>query len=327
MQQAQGVGPVVVPGPDPGRQEEPVTPDPDPTPGRKSAPGRLPATAPPPQAQGLCPPCPGRATQSSVTPRACDEDVPGLGWTRLGIREAAVPWAQSRSGSSSETHRPRGGQGFSLPPPPLSTEGRGPAAAPTRSAQAGGDAHLAGNLGPPLGWLTLSLLQEGLHGCCTGRSERNPGRREGHPLWVGVTGKIRDCPVLLPHPGGGHWVTPSLMQCTRGGLLPAAGRAPWEGRGGCRGTGWAGPPQLSCLATPRSAHSPLLAAGACWVMRAERGESRRAGQLGSPGISYNEGTEAPTLRAHVHCILGELPCAHLPGLLCLGDICDASSQL
>lgn len=186
---------------------------------------------------------------------------------------------------------------------------------------------LLGTWGPPPGWLTLSLLQEGLHGCCTGRSERNPGRREGHPLWVGVTGKIRDCPVLLPHPGGGHWVTPSLMQCTRGGLLPTAGRAPWEGRGGCRGTGWAGPPQLSCLATPLSAHSPLLAAGACWVMRAERGESRRAGQLGSPGISYNEGTEAPTLRAHVHCILGELPCAHLPGLLCLGDICDASSQL
>lgn len=46
MQQAQGIGPVIVPGPDPRRQEESVTPNPDPTPGRKSAPA------------GCWPPCP-----------------------------------------------------------------------------------------------------------------------------------------------------------------------------------------------------------------------------------------------------------------------------
>lgn len=28
----------------------------------------------------------------------------------------------------------------------------------------------------------------------------------------------------------GHWVTPSLTQCTRGGLLPTVERAPWEGQ-------------------------------------------------------------------------------------------------
>lgn len=105
MQQAQGVGPVVVPGPDPGRQEEPVTPEP--TPGRNSAPGLLPATAPPPQNQGLCPPCPGRPPCSSVTPRAYDEDVPGPGRDSAGHQKRLrVTWAQSRSGASTETHRP-----------------------------------------------------------------------------------------------------------------------------------------------------------------------------------------------------------------------------
>lgn len=112
---------------------------------------------------------------------------------------------------------------------------------------------LLGTWGPPTGWLMLSLLQEGFHGCCTECSET-----ERSPTVGGSNRQNQGLPCSASASWWDHWVTPFLIQCTREGLLPAAGRAPWEGQVGLQRNGMGGTSPFELLShLALSAFSPF----------------------------------------------------------------------
>lgn len=112
----------------------------------------------------------------------------------------------------------------------------------------------------------------------------------------------------------GHWVTFSLIQCTRGGLLPAVERAPWEGQVRLQRNRMGGTPPNELLS--HLALSPFSPSSNWSLLDHESGERVSPDVLESRVVLAFPTTRElrpQMLKAQCTTSQEELQCAHLPG--------------